>query len=174
VSGPATPGAGGATGPARRPGPAGADRRGGVRASERGPGGAIFWIAAVLGLGIVGFGLAGLLRNVPVGPQRTSWGAFLIGSLAAHDALLAPVVAVLSLVLVRFLPARIRPPLQAGLAISAVVALIAIPLLGGWGRRPHDPTLLPDGDYWGNLLIVLAVVWGVAVAVAIAGLLRRR
>ncbi len=144
------------------------------RDAQRGPGGPVFWTCAVVGLAIVGFGLAGLLRNVPAGPQRTSWLAFVIGSLAAHDALIAPVVAVLALGLVRLLPARIRPPLQAGLVVSAILALVAIPLLGGWGRRPHDPTLLPDGDYWPNLLIALAAVWAVVLAALLAGGLRRR
>ena len=140
---------------------------------EAGPGGAVFWIAAVLGLAIAGFGLAGLTRNVQ-GPQLTSWATWALGSLLAHDALLAPLTALLGALAARWAPPAIRAPLQAGFLISAAVALIAIPVVGGWGGNRGNPTLLPDGDYWPNLLIALGAVWAVVIALASAHGLRRR
>lgn len=140
---------------------------------EGGPGGAVFWVAATLGLAIVGFGLAGLTRNVQ-GPQLTSWGTWVLGSLLAHDALLAPLTALLGALAARWAPPSIRSPMQAGFLISAALALIAIPVVGGWGGNPGNPTLLPDGDYWPNLLIALAAVWAVVIAVALASRRRRR
>jgi hypothetical protein len=41
--------------------------------------------------------------------------------------------------------------------VAGSVALVAIPVLGGWGRRPDNPTLLPR-DYGLGLAIALAVI----------------
>ena len=87
-----------------------------------------FWIPAALGLGIVGFGIAGLLRNVH-GTALLSWAKLLAGGLALHDGIALPLVAVLGAVLVRLLPARRRAPLQGALFVSAVVMLVAIPVV---------------------------------------------
>ena len=125
-----------------------------------------FWICAVLGLGIVGFGIAGLLRNVH-GPALQSWAKLIAGGLVLHDGIALPLVALLAAVLVRLLPARPRAPLQGALVVSAIVALVAFPVVSGKGRLANNPSLLPSDHYGANLLGVLAVVWAVALVLAL-------
>lgn len=129
------------------------------------PGGPAFWIAAVIGLGIAGFGLAGLLRNVH-GEALTSWAKLFAGGLIAHDGLVVPVVALIGVLLVKLLPAWSRPPLQAGLVVSALVLVVAFPLVGPDARLANNPSLLP-ADYDRDLLIVLGAVWLAAAALLV-------
>lgn len=134
-----------------------------ARPGDDDPAGPAFWIAATIGLAIVAFGVAGLLRNVD-GPALTSWATLLAGGLIVHDGVVAPAVALLSLLLVRLLPQWSRPPLQAGLVVSALVLVIAFPLVGPDGTRlANNPSLLPQ-DYDRNLLVVLVLIWTVTLA----------
>lgn len=136
------------------------------------PGGRVFWITNALGMGIMLFGVAGLLRHRD---RTVPWDAltFLAGSLVAHDALFAPLVGLGSLLLVRIVPRRVRPVVQGTLVVSAAVVLISIPVLTGRGRNPNNPSILP-GDYGPALLKVLAVVWAVGAVAALWTGLRRR
>lgn len=135
---------------------------------EDDPSGPVFWAAAAVGLAIVAFGVAGLLRNVD-GEALTSWAMLFAGGLILHDGVVAPLVALLSLALVRLLPAWARPPLQAGLVVTALVLAVAVPLVAPADTRlANNPSLLP-GVYDRNLLLVLAPVWlATLVAVALA------
>lgn len=135
------------------------------------PGGALFWLATAVGLALVGVGAAGLLRDLP-GPALRSWATLFAGGLIAHDLIAAPLVALVSLLLVRLLPAWARPPLQAGLIVTALVAVVAFPLVVPDGRIPGNPSLLPD-DYGRNLALLLAAVWLVTLA-GLARAARRR
>lgn len=130
---------------------------------EQQPSGAAFWIAAAVGLAVIGFGVAGLLRNVD-GDALKSFATLFAGGLIVHDGVVAPLVALLSLPLVRLLPRWARPPLQAGLVVTALVLVIAFPLVvPGDTRLANNPSLLP-GDYDRGLLIVLGCVWMVTAA----------
>jgi hypothetical protein len=132
---------------------------------ERDPGGPLFWVLAVLGLAIVAFGVAGLLRNVR-GPALASWAKLLAGGLVLHDGIAAPAIAVVSVVLVRLLPARLRPPLQAALVVSVLVLLVAVPVIETTGRLPGNPSLLPSHRYGANALAIVGAIWLVALAFA--------
>lgn len=145
----------------------GGSDRGGAAPADRAapaPAGARFWACAAAGLALVAFGLAGLLRDLS-GPQLTSWAAVFLGGLLAHDLVVAPAVALLSLLVARRVPAPVRAPVQAGLVVSALVVAVAVPVVGGWGRLATNPSLLPQ-DYARNLLVVLACVWLVVAALA--------
>ena len=83
-----------------------------------------------------------------------------------HDALLAPLVTVVGLALAWLLPAWLRGPVAAALALSGLVLLFSYPLLRAFGRRPSNPTILPH-DYTHNVLFVLAAIWSVALAVVL-------
>lgn len=135
------------------------------------PRGAAFWILTAIGLGIVGFGLIGLLRNADA-TQPVNWLTYVFGSLIAHDALWAPAVAVASVVLVRLAPRWALPWLQGALVVSAGVVLVSIPALTGRGRIPSNPSILPN-DYRGNVLLVLGLVWAVAIVLALWARRRR-
>lgn len=90
---------------------------------------------------------------------------WVVGLTLAHDLVLVPAVLLVGLVV------RRRPWLAGGLLVSGVVALVAFPLVRGYGRRPGDPSALPR-DYTRGLLVTLAAVWLLTAAGAV--LARRR
>ena len=95
---------------------------------------------------------------------------WLVGLDIASDALLLPVVAVVGALLSRWLPVRVRPPVQAGLVVAAALGVVAVPVLNGAGRDPDNPSLLPL-DYVhsiGVALVCVLVVTLIAVAVRLA------
>lgn len=138
-----------------------------TRRREDDLGGPRFWIAAAVGLAIVAFGVAGLLRNVH-GDALLSWAKLLVGGIALHDGLALPLVALVSGALVRLAPARVRPLLQGALVVSVVVVLVALPVLTGAGRLSNNPSLLPNRRYGVHVLAILSVVWLCAAAAAVA------
>lgn len=120
----------------------------------------------VLGAALVGYG--GWLL---VSRQHPAALLQVLGWLAAgvllHDLVLAPLVAGLG----RLWPRVPRTAAVAGTAVLVVlgpVTLVAIPVLGRFGARPDDPTLLPR-DYTAGWFVVATVVVLGAVAAALAG-----
>ncbi|GAA1971954.1 hypothetical protein [Amycolatopsis minnesotensis] len=104
----------------------------------------------------------------PLGPQGFVALGWLAGGTLVHDAVVAPLAGVAGFALSRILPRPWRAPVLAGAVLSAVLGLIAFPLL--W--RAHGAPPLPglhDGDTLGGLLISLGVVW---LGVVLAGLVR--
>lgn len=93
--------------------------------------------------------------------------AWFVGGPLVHDGLVAPLVGVTGLLIVRFVPAAWRAPLAVGIVLSAVLTLLAIPLL--W--RPFGIVTNPglhDRDYAAGFLIALGVVWLVVLVTGIA------
>ncbi|HET6448477.1 MAG TPA: hypothetical protein VFG31_05140 [Conexibacter sp.] len=144
-----------------------------TRPREDDLGGPRFWITAAVGLAIVAFGIAGLLRNVH-DDARLSWAKLLLGGIVAHDGIALPLVALLSVALVRVVPAHVRPPLQGALVVSVVVVLVALPVLTDAGRLSNNPSLLPSHRYGTHVLAILGVVWLCALLLAIARGRRRQ
>lgn len=164
-SGTASPGAADLDEPAGRDGS-------GPPSGEVGPAptyGASFWVGLAVGWAVMGYGVWGVLdeSDLTRPPDLALW---VVGAAIAHDALLAPVVAVVGVALAAVLPRWVRGPVRAALAVSGVVVLFAYPALRGFGRRQGNPSILPL-DYQRNVLLVLAVVWVVA---AVAAAVRRR
>lgn len=89
---------------------------------------------------------------------------------AAHDAVLAPITVGLGLLTVRLLPAFAKAPLVVAFVVFGSLTVLAVPVLGRFGARPDNPTLL-DRDYgtawWGLAIVVL-------LAVVVASLVERR
>lgn len=133
---------------------------------RRAPGGRAFWILAAVGTAVIGFGLAGLLRNAAQ-TVPSSWATFFFGGLLISDLVVLPAVALAGVVIARLVPRSARATVQGALLVSGALILIAIPVLTGRGRIPNNPSILPDSDYAGKLAIVLAIVWGVS-ALALA------
>lgn len=97
----------------------------------------------------------------------------LIGLDLVHDLLLAPIVVIAGYGLTRLVPARVRPPVTAGLFVSAVVALYAYPLVRGFGRfAEFNSSRLPN-NYATGLVTVLAAVWAVTAVLVVIRLRRR-
>jgi hypothetical protein len=113
----------------------------------------------VLGWGVMAFGVVSLFHS----SSRThpdQWVRWFLGSLVAHDFIVAPVVFTIGALLVGRIPAPWRAPIQGGLIATGILTLMSWPFLRGYGRDPNDPSVLPN-NYAVSLVIVLAVVWAV-------------
>jgi hypothetical protein len=92
--------------------------------------------------------------------------AWFVGGPLVHDGLIAPAVGLVGLLLTRIVTPPWRTPVTVGLVLTAVLALLAVPLL--W--RPFGVVTNPglhDRNYGAGLAITLGVVW---LAVAVTGL----
>ncbi|MBX6384504.1 MAG: hypothetical protein IRZ07_16280 [Microbispora sp.] len=122
-----------------------------------------------LGGGLIATGFAGLIADArhtdPLG-----WALWFGGVIAAHDAVLVPLVLLTGVAVGRL---RRPSPVRAGLTIAALLSFVALPMVAGIGRRADNPSLLPL-DYGRNLLVVLSLIALGTALTAIAGRLRAR
>jgi hypothetical protein len=100
-------------------------------------------------------------------PEVALWWA---GGVVLHDFVLVPVVLGAGVLLARFLPDALRAPAAVGAVVLGAVTLLAVPVLGRFGARPDNPSLL-DRNYTVGWLLVAGLV---VVAVAAGALWRRR
>jgi hypothetical protein len=121
----------------------------------------LFWSLTGIGLAVMGFGIYGMwvnqgtgLLDVRLRPMLT----WIIGAVVLHDLVLAPVTLATGRGLRRVRPCLLRAPLQVGLAATALVTLLAFPLVRGYGTRAADPSRLPL-NYTVGYGALLAVVW---------------
>jgi hypothetical protein len=84
-------------------------------------------------------------------------GMWLAGGVVAHDLLVAPATIGVGVLLARRVPERWGASVIAGTVVVATVTLAAVPVLGRFGARPDNPTLL-DRDYVTGWLVFVAVV----------------
>jgi len=95
---------------------------------------------------------------------------WLVGGVLLHDVVLAPATVVLGWAALRVArPERVRPWAVA-LVLLGPLTLLALPVLGRFGARPDNPTLL-DRPYWFGWIVVVALV---AAGILIAGRARRQ
>ena len=114
------------------------------------------WIRWALGgLGIVagGYGALVLLERPD---ELVAIGSWLAGGVILHDLVLAPVVIGLCLVGSRLLPQRHHLPAVLSLAVFGSVSIVAIPVLGRFGAKSDNPTLL-DRNYLIGWLVIGAL-----------------
>jgi hypothetical protein len=106
-------------------------------------------------------------------PQLPAAWTWLVAGPILHDAIVAPTVAIAGLALGRLIPDPTRRAwVTAGLAISAVLLIVAIPLL--W--RPQPAPLNPglhDRDFLKGLIVALLAVWAGVLVGAASRRLRR-
>lgn len=127
---------------------------------------------AIGGIGVIGISV-GAWHVLPALPRLSDvvfaglWG---LGPVVLSDALLMPALSGIGWLLGRAFPVRMRTPITVGMIMSLVVLAISWPFLGGFGRRPDNPTLL-DLNYAAGVGLVLAIIW---LAVGITIILRRR
>ncbi|MEI7055190.1 hypothetical protein WBG06_05175 [Nocardioides sp. CCNWLW239] len=90
---------------------------------------------------------------------------WLAAAVVIHDGILAPAVLALGWFGGRLLPRAVARGAVTVLVLLGPAILVAIPVLGRFGAKPDNPTLL-DRDYAEGLLVVaiLCVCAGVAVA----------
>jgi hypothetical protein len=97
-------------------------------------------------------------------------GAWLVGGVVAHDAVIAPLVVVVGVLGVPRLPPAFRAPAVVGLVVLMTVTLMAVPVIGRFGAKADDDGLL-NRPYVALWLVFAALV---VVAVVIASWARRR
>ncbi len=114
-------------------------------------------------VGLVAIGIAVVGAIADPGLNQAGALAFLLGVLITHDLVALPLAITVGALLSRRLVRWARPWVLGGLFASAVVTVLAIPLLIGTGRRADNRSRLPL-DYPRNLLVVLVVIWTVVVA----------
>ncbi len=88
------------------------------------------------------------------------------GGVIAHDLVLAPVTIALTLLAARLVTGRARAAVVTGLVVLATATITAIPVLGGWGVRADNPTLLNRDYVIGWLVFAGLVVAGTLIALA--------
>lgn len=112
----------------------------------------------------------GVLRLLDLGWDNTrATLVWLVGGVLLHDAVLAPLTLAVALVALRLVPRRRLAPFVVALVVLVPVTLVGIPVLGRFGARADNPTLL-DRHYWlGWSVLVTLVVVTVAVGAVVVG-----
>jgi hypothetical protein len=127
--------------------------------------------ALLLGLGVlVGAYGAYLLLSRQDADQLVNAAIWLASGVVLHDFVLAPLVLGLVVAGARIAPAAARAPAATALVVLGSVTLLAVPVLGRFGARADNPTLL-DRDYRAGWLALVGVV---LLATVVATLVRSR
>ena len=99
---------------------------------------------------------------------------WLVAGVVLHDGVLAPLVLLVCLAATPLLPRAARGPAAAGLVVLGSVTLLAVPVLGRFGARPDNTTLLDRNYALGWVLLTVATLAGVAVATYLGARSERR
>jgi len=119
-----------------------------------------FWVGLASGWAVMAYAVYGMVQEWEA-TNPPNLAKVLIGGVLLHDLLIAPLVALLGLLIVRFVPVVARGPVNLALAVSGVVVLFSYPLLRGFGRHAGNPSTLPH-DYVANVLLIVSITWIVA------------
>jgi hypothetical protein len=124
-------------------------------------------VLATLGVGVGGYGAFRLLE---LGwDNLVATLLWLAGGVLLHDALLAPLTIAVAALATVLLPTPVRGPAAAGFVVLGSITVTAVPVLGRFGARADNPTLL-DRDYTaGWLALAAAVLLAVVALSAVAG-----
>ena len=130
--------------------------------------------AFIVGCGVGGacmvFGLVALFTHAG-STKPVNFASFFVGLALLHDLVLVPVVLAVAWVLRKGSPKSARGLIMGAVAVSAIVAVFAIPGLRGWGLQAGNPSFLPR-NYAFGLAVSLAVIWLVS-GLVLARRLRR-
>lgn len=128
--------------------------------------------AVRVALGAVGLGslVWGLVLLVGLGPRLPAVLVWAVGGILLHDAVLAPLVVLLGALAGSRVPAWLRAPLVGLLVVLGPLTLVAVPVLGRFGARYDNSTLL-DRPYWTGYLALVALA---VVVTAVLAERRRR
>ena len=120
-------------------------------------------LIGLLGLAAAAYGLVLLVSNGL--DDLVAAVIWLAAGVVLHDFVLVPLTFGFCWVAMRVVPAGQRQPLAAGLLVLGSLTVLAIPVLGRFGERPDNPTLL-DRDYTAGWLLVA----GLTLVAVLAGL----
>lgn len=124
--------------------------------------------AGLIVLGTIVIGYGGWLLVSRQDPDRVLHAAvWLAGGVVVHDALLAPLALACGALGIRRLPKAARVPTVVGCVAFAPLTLLAIPVLGRFGAREDNPSLLdrPYLEAWAVLALLTLLAVGIATAV---------
>lgn len=123
----------------------------------------------------VAAGLFGLWRLVDRGwdplVQAVLW---LGGGVVLHDGVVAPLTLLLVVVGLRVVPRGWRARVTLALLVLLTVTATAVPVLGRWGARPDNPTLLDRHYVAGWCAFAVLVMLVTLAAGPVARAVRRR
>jgi hypothetical protein len=122
-------------------------------------------LGVALGVPVLLFGVWGMFHDADRTHPADAF-RWIVGSAAVHDFVVLPLVLGIGWLLTRPFPTWTRPALRLGVAVSAVLAIVAWPLIAGYGEDRTIPSLLPRNEAAG-LVAYLGLVW-VAVALWLA------
>ena len=97
--------------------------------------------------------------------QIISAAVWLAVGVVLHDAVLAPVVLLVVVVVAKLAPATARAPLAIALVVLGSLTLVAVPVLGRFGARPDNATLL-DRPYLAAWFVLVGVCLALVVVAA--------
>lgn len=120
-----------------------------------------------LGVSFVAYGAWLVLAR---GHDLLDVAVWLAAGILVHDVVLAGATLALGALAGRWLPRPARAPAAVGLVVLGSVTLVAVPVLGRFGARADNPTLL-DRDYTAGWLVLAGLT---VLAVAGAALVRSR
>jgi hypothetical protein len=114
------------------------------------------FVLGAVGLGAMGYALLGATSDPDINPSRHT--GFLVTVLVLNDGVLLPVAIATGVLIHRLVPPPHRAVLQAALLATATLAVVAVPLVLGYGRIADNPSALPR-DYAHGLATILAIIW---------------
>ena len=129
-------------------------------------------VLAVAGIGLASFGVFRLATEIPL-RSLAFLGLWLAAALVIHDGIVAPATAGVSSVLRRWIPDRARRYLQAALIASAMVTVIALPMIYLRGSQPAVKALLLR-NYGANLAAIVGCIAVVSLAAYLIRVVRDR
>jgi hypothetical protein len=120
---------------------------------------------------IMAYAVVGALADADVKPLGLL--AFLVAVLVGHDGVLLPLVIGAGALIGRFVPAGDRVTVRVAALCSVAVAVVALPLVLGYGRTTDNPSALPL-PYGRGLATVLAVIWTAALTAILVRRIHQR
>lgn len=128
-------------------------------------------VVALLGVAALGYGAMQLLDLGMDNLVATL--LWVVGGVAIHDGVLAPLCIAAGAVLLRVSKHRLPAPVVVGTIVLGTVTVSAIPVLGRFGARADNATLL-DRSYVGGWLAFAGIVAALVVAGIVADRRSRR
>jgi hypothetical protein len=113
-------------------------------------------ILAAAGIALGAFGVFRLVSEIPT-YSLLILGVWLAAALVIHDAILAPSVVGVGWLLRQYVPDRGRRYLQVVLIMSALITVIAVPMIFLRGTQPAVKALLLR-NYGSNLILIIAII----------------
>ena len=113
-------------------------------------------ILAAAGIALGAFGVFRLLTEIPT-YSLVILAVWLVAALVIQDAILAPSVVGVGWLLRRYVPDSGRRYLQVALIMSALITVIAVPMIFLRGTQPAVKALLLR-NYGFNLILIIAII----------------